>query len=509
MLRRWNDQGGSRNKVDSAGNNPIRSVILSKNIDLLKYLLQYELNPNLCYNEDSTLKLTYWTIIVLKHCGFYVMKTKSELARLIKERIPEVDGLARAGEVQKALDILHSLEKESRIVNDVSSNKEIIIKIAELCIDTNRWDKLCDEIILLSKRKGLLKQAFVCLIEAGCEYVDQTPNREIKLSLIQALRQASTGKMQVELHRARLTRQLAMMKEQEGDIAAAAEILQELHIENTVVVDPEEKIDFVLEQIRLCLANKDYAKASIVSKRVNVDFFDGKIRTDLETKYFLMMINLDLHDKEYFKVCQYYIRLHDVYKREGNEDASMEMLRFAILFILLSIFEPEQVDLMQRILQNYGKSIRLMPTVFGYLLKKFTSKELIHWPSICSEYEHSLRSETSMGQLVHKTGLFSDDEEGELLWNELCNRVIEFNVRIIATYYTEIKLDRMAELLNLTAQKMESILCDLVIKKVAERKDSKELMTELVGNWSTLMNMVETAVHLINREEMANATRVS
>ncbi|KAI0990616.1 hypothetical protein GJ496_006649 [Pomphorhynchus laevis] len=48
-----NDHGGSRNKVDSAGNSPIRSVILSKNIDLLKYLLQYGLNPNLCYNEDS------------------------------------------------------------------------------------------------------------------------------------------------------------------------------------------------------------------------------------------------------------------------------------------------------------------------------------------------------------------------------------------------------------------------------------------------------------------------
>ncbi|KAI0985365.1 hypothetical protein GJ496_010103 [Pomphorhynchus laevis] len=44
--------GGSPNNVDSAGNRAIRSAILSKNMDLYKYLLQYGLNPNLCYNED-------------------------------------------------------------------------------------------------------------------------------------------------------------------------------------------------------------------------------------------------------------------------------------------------------------------------------------------------------------------------------------------------------------------------------------------------------------------------
>ncbi|KAI0985304.1 hypothetical protein GJ496_011466 [Pomphorhynchus laevis] len=51
--------GRSPNNVDSAGNSPMRSVILSENIDLLKYLLQFELNPNLCCNEDSHSQYEY------------------------------------------------------------------------------------------------------------------------------------------------------------------------------------------------------------------------------------------------------------------------------------------------------------------------------------------------------------------------------------------------------------------------------------------------------------------
>ncbi|KAI0986380.1 hypothetical protein GJ496_011009 [Pomphorhynchus laevis] len=51
--------GGSPNSVDSSGNSPIRSVILSENIDILEYILQYGLNPNVCYNEDTHSTLLY------------------------------------------------------------------------------------------------------------------------------------------------------------------------------------------------------------------------------------------------------------------------------------------------------------------------------------------------------------------------------------------------------------------------------------------------------------------
>lgn len=456
------------------------------------------------------------------------MRTKAELAILIEQRVPECDELARGGNVQGALDILHSLEKESRVINDASANKQILVKVVELCVDTRRWDKLCEEIVLMSKRKGLLMQAFVTMIEMCCKLVAQTPNRQLQLSLIQALRQASTGKMQVELHRARLTKRLAMIKEEEGDIASAADILQELHIENTGLMEPKEKVDFVLEQMRLCLANKDFLKASIVSRRVGMRFFEDGKQHELESRYLHLMVKLDLHDRSYYKVCRHYLRLYEVYNRTAELDKSVEMLRFAILFIVLSPIDPEQQDLIQRIKQTHAKSINSpsVDPIYEQLLRKFTGKELISWSTLSVEVESSLRSTDSGGKIVHQDGLFAPEtEDGDKRWEDFELRVIEFNIRVIATFYSEIRITRMAELLELQSARLERVLCELIVSKQVmakvdrldgivsfiskQRKDPIDAMNEMVSKWSELMHMMEVSVHLINREEMANATRVT
>ena len=40
-------------------------------------------------------------------------------------------------------------------------------------------------------------------------------------------------------------------------------------------MEKNEKVDFILEQIRLCLAKKDYIRAQIISKKISIKFFDN------------------------------------------------------------------------------------------------------------------------------------------------------------------------------------------------------------------------------------------
>ena len=40
-------------------------------------------------------------------------------------------------------------------------------------------------------------------------------------------------------------------------------------------MEKNEKFDFILEQIRLCLAKKDYIRAQIISKKISIKFFDN------------------------------------------------------------------------------------------------------------------------------------------------------------------------------------------------------------------------------------------
>lgn len=41
-------------------------------------------------------------------------------------------------------------------------------------------------------------------------------------------------------------------------------------------MDKREKVDFILEQMRLCLAKSDYIRTQIISKKINIKFFQDK-----------------------------------------------------------------------------------------------------------------------------------------------------------------------------------------------------------------------------------------
>lgn len=76
------------------------------------------------------------------------------------------------------------------------------------------------------------------------------------------------------------------MKEEEGDIIEAANIIQELQVETYGSMEKREKVELILEQMRLCLAKKDYIKTQIISKKINTKFFEDADTQDLKLKFY-------------------------------------------------------------------------------------------------------------------------------------------------------------------------------------------------------------------------------
>jgi 26S proteasome regulatory subunit N5 len=126
--------------------------------------------------------------------------------------------------------------------------------------------------------------------------------------------------------------------------------------------------------------------------------------------------------------------------------------------------------------------------------------------------------------IASKTKLFCDT---------LRSRVIEHNIRVVARYYTKIRLSRLAQLLALTPQEVEERLSMMVaLEDIAVRIDRPAglvmfsagsgggtetgEMNDILTNWSSdiskMLNLVETTCHLIHRETMvhkANSLRTS
>jgi len=57
-----------------------------------------------------------------------------------------------------------------------------------------------------------------------------------------------------------------------------------------------ERVEFILEQMRLCLAKKDTVRTQIISKKISTRFFTEEDTHDLKLKYYNLMLQLAQHD---------------------------------------------------------------------------------------------------------------------------------------------------------------------------------------------------------------------
>ena len=107
------------------------------------------------------------------------------------------------------------------------------------------------------------------VVRAAAGWVDTAPAEGgVRERLVDTLLAVTEGKIYVEIDRARLTRARAASKEAAGDLDAAAELIQEVSVETFGAMAKTEKIDFILEQVRVCLARGDFVRARILSKKV-------------------------------------------------------------------------------------------------------------------------------------------------------------------------------------------------------------------------------------------------
>ncbi|CAG8842124.1 19975_t:CDS:2, partial [Racocetra persica] len=132
------------------------------------------------------------------------------------------------GLLPQALEQLLALEKQTRQAADLASSTRVLIHIVKLCHESGNWKLLNEYVMLLSKKHGQLKQAITKMVQETMKFLDGTPDQETKLELIDTLRTVTEGKIYVEVERARLTRLLSKLKEDDGKINEAADILQEL-----------------------------------------------------------------------------------------------------------------------------------------------------------------------------------------------------------------------------------------------------------------------------------------
>ncbi|KAL9543667.1 hypothetical protein MBANPS3_008000 [Mucor bainieri] len=434
-------------------------------------------------------------------------KMDKDFSPQVDALLPETEGLAKQGKLNEALEKLLSLEKQARNAADQASTGRILVQVVTLCYQAKDWKLLNEQIVLLSKKHGQLKAATSKMIQEAMTYLDSTPDMDTKLELIDTLRTVTDGKIYVEVERARITRLLAKIREDEGKTTEAADILQELQVETFGSMDKREKVDFILEQMRLCLAKSDYIRTQIISKKINTKFFQDKENEDLKLRFYDLMIQHALHEDQYLNVHKFYKQIYDSESIQEDETKWKEALQNAVLFVVLAPYDNEQSDLLNRIYQDV--KLAQIPQ-YQEIAKCFVTSELMRWSEIESTY----------GQLLSQSAAFnSATEDGKKRLKELHNRVVEHNIRVIAKYYTRVSTKRLTQLLDLNEKDAEEFLSKLVVSKTIYARidrsagvvnfQTKKDANEILNNWSSdinsLLNLIEKTCHLISKEEMVHS----
>lgn len=466
------------------------------------------------------------------------LKPEKDFSKEADKQIPEAEKLAK-NDLNAAVEKLTVLEKQTRQASDLASTSRVLIAICTLCKNAGNWSLLNDQVLILSKKHSQLKQAVTKMVQTVMTFLDDTPNLEIKLSVIETLRTVTEGKIFVEVERARVTRILSDIKKEQGDLKAAADILCELQVETFGSMDRREKTEFILAQVALCIENDDWTQAGILSRKISTRFLARKPKktpeqlekekkareeklkrgeevpeekeddtTDLKLRYYEQQIILAKHEGKYLDVCKHYRQVLDTEAVEEDPKKLLPTLQRIIYFVILAPHDNEQHDLLQRICRD-SRNEKIDDD--NKLLQHFTKHELMRWPTIAKIYGPHL---CSTDIFDNKPGSASDKAHER--WQDLRKRVIEHNVRVVAKYYTRIGMKRLTQLLDLTAEETEKYISELVCSKTiyaridrpaqlvtfAKPRDVDDVLNEWSHNMKDLLGLLERVDHLITKEEM-------
>mmetsp|Transcript_20465 Transcript_20465/g.65524 ORF Transcript_20465/g.65524 Transcript_20465/m.65524 type:complete len:448 (+) Transcript_20465:2-1345(+) len=413
--------------------------------------------------------------------------------------------LAKSGSLGEGVDRLLRLEKACRLANQWDVTIKAALQIVSLCYECGEWDALNANLVLLSKRRSQHQKVITAIVAEAMKFLERPINEAERLRLIETLRAVTEGKIYVELERAKLTRMLAVIKEHDGDLAGASTTLQEVQVETIGSMSVREKTEYVLEQMRLTMANSDFVRTKMLSNKISSESIRAKELQDLKLRYYDLMIQFHVHEDGPSELWRDFDAIYRTPTVQDDEGRALDTLRHMVLFLALTEYAIEPYTALEGLRKLDRKALEKLPA-YQRLVHSLTTQEVIAWP-LADESE------------LHAHSVFNNVERwGESSagwWDMLHLRVTEHNIRVVAKYYSRIQINHLARMLGLTEDKLERAVSNMVTgqQKLYARIDRPEgiisfsrpqAADEVLNDWSAdisqLLDLVERTDHLINKE---------
>ena len=409
------------------------------------------------------------------------------------------------------VEALLQCEKKCRLSNDAIATKKVCVAILQLCRERKSWPHLIANATLLAKRRSQKNKAITGVVAQGLEALNDESaplDEATREELLMALCEITDGKMYCEAERAKLTRMLSSLKESQGFIAEAADVLQDVNVETYGALSKREKVDYILDQVRLMIAKGDRVRAYILSKKVQRKVLDEEDLQDLKVRFYKLMSEYHVLEDAPYDLAQNFWAIFNT-KTVQEDDASWrDALSSTALFLALSAHAPGVSDMMHRVLadEQAKPKLELLPTA-RHLLTLFTTQEIVAYP-LTQEHQSAVEA--------HPALLTAGPEIQKRWLATLRARVVQHNIRVVSGYYRQLSMARLANLLGLSVDEAEKHVSDMVsdsglyakidrpagVAVFAKPKPADEVLQDWASDISKMLSLVEMTCHLINKETM-------
>lgn len=245
--------------------------------------------------------------------------------------------------------------------------------------------------------------------------------------------------------------------------------------------------------------------------------FDDEQFADLKIRYYTLMVEYYAHSHQYLDIYKCYQAIYSTPKIQKEAEQWKNYLKLCVAYIVLAPYSNEQSDLINKIALE--KNMNSIPS-FKEVIKTFLTKEIISWKDFQSSIKADFSSLQPFSNPSH-TSIPGVTSAIDKLWADLRDRTTEHNIRVIASYYSQLSLSRLAELLDQSPEDAEKHLADQVsshfiwaridrangIINFIKPQSSTEVLNDWSSDVSSLLGLVEKVCHLIQRENMVHASR--
>jgi 26S proteasome regulatory subunit N5 len=129
-------------------------------------------------------------------------------------------------------------------------------------------------------------------------------------------------------------------------------VLQEVHVETYGSLSKRDKVEFILEQMRLTLAKKDYVRATIVTGKISRKHLKEENMEEYKVKFYTLIAIKHRHDKDALELAKDYHAIYSTSHILKDEAKWTEALQGTVLFLALSPYSMEQQNMLHVISED-------------------------------------------------------------------------------------------------------------------------------------------------------------